>query len=90
MFLAKVIGKVVSTTKDERLIGCKLLIIKKINELGETLEDILVAVDTVGAGNGEIVLVITGSSARLMIEDNDAPIDASIVGIVDSMEVSKY
>jgi len=90
MFLAKVIGNVVSTTKDERLIGCKLLIIKKINELGETLEDTLVAVDTVGAGNGEIVLVITGSTARLMADDNSAPIDASIVGIVDSIEVSKY
>lgn len=90
MFLAKVIGNVVSTTKDERLIGCKLLIIKRIDERQETQEDILVAVDTVGAGNGEIVLVITGSTARLMADDKVAPIDASIVGIVDSIEVSKY
>ena len=90
MFLAKVIGNVVSTTKDDRLIGCKLLIIKRINERLETQEDVLVAVDTVGAGNGEIVLVITGSTARLMADDKVAPIDASIVGIVDSIEVSKY
>lgn len=90
MFLAKVIGNVVSTKKDERLVGSKLLIIKKINEHEETGEETLVAVDTVGAGNGEIVLVITGSGARLLEDNKVAPIDASIVGIVDYIEVSKY
>jgi len=89
MFLAKVIGNVVSTQKDERLIGSKLLIIKKINENGEMQEDMLVAADTVGAGNGEIVLVITGSTARLMEKDQAVPIDASIVGIVDEIVVGK-
>jgi ethanolamine utilization protein EutN len=89
MFLAKVIGNVVSTQKDERLIGSKLLIIKKINENGEMQEDMLVAADTVGAGNGEIVLVITGSTARLMEQNQAVPIDASIVGIVDEIVVGK-
>jgi len=89
MFLAKVIGNVVSTQKDERLIGSKLLIIKKINENGEMQEDMLVAADTVGAGNGEIVLVITGSTARLMEQNHAVPIDASIVGIVDEIVVGK-
>ena len=89
MFLAKVIGNVISTQKDERLIGSKLLIIKLINEFGEMQKDMLVAVDTVGAGNGEIVLVITGSGARLMEQDQAAPIDASIVGIVDDIVVGK-
>jgi len=89
MFLAKVIGNVVSTQKDERLIGSKLLIIKKINEFGEMQEDMLVAADTVGAGNGEVVLVITGSTARLMEQNQAVPIDASIVGIVDEIVVGK-
>ena len=89
MFLAKVIGTLVSTKKDERLVGSKLLIIKKINEYEEPEEDTLVAVDTVGAGNGEIVLVITGSGARLLEDNEDTPIDTAIVGIVDYIEVSK-
>ena len=89
MFLAKVIGNLVATQKDERLIGNKLLIIKKINEHEETEENTLVAVDTVGAGNGEIVLVITGSGARLLGDNKDAPIDTAIVGIVDYIEIGK-
>lgn len=89
MFLAKVIGTLVSTKKDDRLIGSKLLIIRKINEHEEEEKDTLVAVDTVGAGNGEIVLVITGSGARLLEDNKDTPIDTAIVGIVDYLEVSK-
>lgn len=89
MFLAKVIGNLVSTKKDERLVGSKLLIIKKINEKEEVEKDTLVAVDTVGAGNGEIVLVITGSGARLLVDNKDTPIDTAIIGIVDYIEVSK-
>jgi len=89
MFLAKVIGTLVSTKKDDRLVGSKLLIIKKINEYEESEKDTLVAVDTVGAGNGEIVLVITGSGARLLVDNKETPIDTAIVGIVDYIEVAK-
>ncbi|MEF9919370.1 MAG: EutN/CcmL family microcompartment protein, partial [Eubacterium sp.] len=68
MHLAKVVGNVVSTQKDSNLVGCKLLIIKKINENGEfekySSQSTAVAVDSVGAGIGETVIVTTGSTAR--------------------------
>ena len=88
MLLAKVIGNVVSTQKDERLVGYKLLIVKKVNENNEAYGEPIVVADTVGAGNGELVLIITGSGARLIENEKSAPIDASIVVIVDYIEVS--
>jgi len=88
MFLAKVIGNVVSTKKDEGLVGCKLLILKKIDESENETGEILVAVDNVGAGSGEIVLVITGSGARITDSGKTGPIDASIIGIVDYVEIN--
>lgn len=89
MYLAKVIGNVVSTKKDEGLIGCKLLILKKIDENENVIGEPLVAVDALGAGVGEIVLVITGSGARLLDSGKTGPIDASVVGIVDYVEVNR-
>ncbi|HHY36791.1 MAG TPA: EutN/CcmL family microcompartment protein [Firmicutes bacterium] len=88
MIIAKVIGNVVATKKDERLVGCKLLIIQPL-DLDNTLVDRAprVAVDIVGAGMGETVLVVEGSSARLALDKADIPIDAAVVGIVDTMEV---
>lgn len=89
MFLAKVVGNVVSTQKDEKFIGTKLLIVRKIDENRQLIGESLVAIDTVGAGNGEIVLVVTGSGARYVdTSERVIPSDASIIGIVDSVEVT--
>lgn len=88
MFLAKVVGNVVSTQKDEKFIGTKLLVVKKIDEKNQGIGEPLVAIDTVGAGNGEIVLVVTGSGARYVdTSERVIPSDASIIGIVDSVEL---
>lgn len=90
MFLAKVIGNVVSTQKDPRFSGMKLLLIQPyINKEGVlvTSGSSVVAVDSVGAGTGECVLFTQGSSARLTDMTKDKPVDAVIVGIVDSVEV---
>lgn len=87
MFLAKVRGTVVSTSKDERLVGFKLLVVQRLGVEGEYLSYPQVAVNTVGAGVGETVIVTGGSSARFAASRSDAPIDATIVGIVDSVEI---
>ncbi|MDF2879818.1 MAG: ethanolamine utilization protein EutN [Clostridiaceae bacterium] len=87
MYLGKVIGNVVSTHKDDRLVGSKFLIVKKLDENENEIGNMLIAVDTVGAGIGEKVLIITGSGARMLEDNKIAPIDASIVGIVDYIEV---
>jgi ethanolamine utilization protein EutN len=86
MFLAKVRGTVVSTSKDERLVGFKLLVVHRIGVEDEYVGLPQVAVDTVGAGVGETVIVTGGSSARVSARP-DSPIDATIVGIVDSVEI---
>ena len=87
MFLAKVRGTVVSTSKDERLVGFKLLVVQRIGVENEYVGLPQVAVDTVGAGEGETVIVTGGSSARFAAARSDAPIDSTIVGIVDSVEI---
>ena len=91
MFLAKVIGNVVATQKSPEFQGMKLLLlqpyINKENELVASGSSI-VAVDSVGAGLGECVLFTQGSSARLTHNTKGAPVDAVIVGIVDSVEVN--
>ncbi|MDR1851531.1 MAG: EutN/CcmL family microcompartment protein [Propionibacteriaceae bacterium] len=87
MFLAKVRGTVVSTQKDERLVGTKLLITQRIDVEGKYLERPNVSVDTVGAGVGETVIIAEGSSARVASGRTDSPIDSAIVGIVDTTEI---
>ena len=88
MYLAQVIGTVVSTSKDERLVGFKLLIIQRI-DIDENYVGIPeVAVDTVGAGIGAVVIVTKGSSARFAADRSDSPIDSTIVGIVDTTEIA--
>ncbi|MPM92959.1 Carbon dioxide concentrating mechanism protein CcmL [bioreactor metagenome] len=88
MFLAKVRGTVVSTSKDERLVGFKLLIIQRI-DIDENYVGIPeVAVDTVGSGIGAVVIVTKGSSARFAADRSDSPIDSTIVGIVDTTEIA--
>jgi microcompartment protein CcmK/EutM len=90
MFLAKVIGNVVATQKSPEFQGMKLLLVQpyinRDNELVASGSSI-VAVDSVGAGLGECVLFTQGSSARLTHNTKGAPVDAVIVGIVDSVEV---
>ncbi len=87
MILARIVGTVVSTHKDPRLEGKKLLIAKPISPEGADEPGYLVAVDTVGAGAGETVLVVSGSSARNAAECKDRPVDAAIVGIVDTVKL---
>ena len=87
MYLGRVIGNVVSTSKNEHLVGMKLLIVEKLTERLEREGTSEVAVDSVGAGAGEIVIVCKGSSARYVFGKGDAPVDTSIVGIVDTVEV---
>ena len=80
MLVGKVVGSVVATRKNENLVGSKFLIVEPCEGMGDGR---IVAVDNVGAGIGEIVLIATGSSARIGCEQESAPIDAAIVGIVD-------
>lgn len=86
MKICKVIGNVWATKKDEKLECAKLMLVTPLYERkGETL----IAADYVGAGIGERVLVVTGSTARYAVHKDGAPIDASIVGIVDSIEIAE-
>ena|SRR5690348_878621 len=90
MFIAKVIGNVVATEKNAKFRGMKLLLIQPYISRNSHLEvsgSSVVAVDSVGAGAGECVLFTQGSSARLTATTKDAPVDAVIVGIVDTVEV---
>ena len=87
MILGKVVGTVVATRKDERLSGSKLLLVQPVQPDGAPRGAPLVAVDTVDAGAGERVLVVSGSSARMAEGMTDRPVDAAIVGIVDTVAV---
>jgi ethanolamine utilization protein EutN len=85
MILARIVGTVVSSRKDPRLDGKPLLIVKPVTPEGVDESGYLVAVDTVAAGFRETVLVVSGSSARMAADCKDRPVDAAIVGIVDSV-----
>lgn len=94
MFIAKVIGSVVSTQKTASMTGQKLLLIEpfvlvdnhtKLQSTGRTL----VAIDTVGAGENEFVLIVQGSSARMTPETKSLPSDATAVGIIDAVHVER-
>ena len=86
MIIARILGTVVSTHKDERLKGKKLLIVKPINLDGTDQSGYLVAVDTVGAGFHERVIVVGGSSARLAEGNKDCPVDSAIIGVIDNID----
>ena len=89
MQLARVIGDVVSTIKDAQLVSHKLLLLQPIHPAaGQSVGRALVAVDTVDAGVGETVLIVSGSSARMASGMKDCPVDAAIVGIIDEIEIS--
>ncbi len=87
MLIARVIGTTVSTIKDEKLSGRKLLILRQTDETGEPSGRPYVAVDTVDAGIGDLVLTAAGSSARQTDITKDTPVDAVIMSIIDSLEV---
>jgi microcompartment protein CcmK/EutM len=87
MLIAKVIGTTVSTIKDEQLTGFKLLIVQQTDETGATFGKPYVAVDTVNAGIGDLVLTAHGSSARQTNITKDRPVDAVIMAMIDSLEV---
>jgi len=86
MYLAEVKGNVVASTKDERLIGSKLLIVQPISPSFEPYGNAIIAVDTVGAGFRDRVIIASGGSARAVFKDK-TPVDAAIVGIIDSLEM---
>ena len=87
MIIARVVGTVVATRKDERLVANKLLIARPVDPRGKAEGSYLVAVDTVDAGFGETVLIVSGSSARMASGMKDCPVDAAIVGIVDTIQI---
>lgn len=89
MILGLVVGTVVATRKDERLLGAKLLVVRAVDPQGKAESSYLVAVDTVDAGIRDRVLVVTGSSARMASGLKDSPVDAAIVGVVDSVEAQE-
>lgn len=83
MLIGKVVGSVVSTRKNENLIGNKFMIVEILKDMDKN-ETKIVAIDNIGAGVGEIVLVATGSAARIGCGVETTPVDAAIVGIVDN------
>ena len=83
MLVGKVVGTIVSTRKNEKLVGSKFMVVEPLKKMGDPNSK-MVAVDNVGAGIGEIVLIATGSAARIGCDMENAPVDAEIVGIVDS------
>ena len=87
MIIARVVGTVVATRKDERLVSSKLLIARPVDPHGKVEGTYLVAVDTVDAGFGETVLIVSGSSARMASGLKDCPVDAAIVGIIDTIQI---
>jgi len=87
MRIARVIGSAVSTVKEPSLVGHKLLLVRETDERNEVTGPVFVAADLVGAGTGELVLVSEGSAARQSDKTTNQPVDAVIMGILDSLEV---
>lgn len=87
MLLGKVTGTVVASAKDERLLDFKFLVVENVSPSAKSAPGYVVAVDAVGAGVGEVVLYAQGSSARQTVRTDKRPTDATIIGIVDTIEV---
>ena len=82
MLIGKVVGSVVSTRKSEKLIGNKFMVVELAEKMGRGGGQ-MIAIDNIGAGIGEFVLVATGSAARIGCDMENVPVDAAIVGIID-------
>jgi microcompartment protein CcmK/EutM len=89
MILGKVIGTIWATRKDEEMVGMKLQIVKHVDLDYKLKDSFVVAVDTVQAGVGDIVLVVSGSSARQTAVTKNKPVDAVIVAVVDKLDISE-
>ncbi|MCD7736229.1 MAG: EutN/CcmL family microcompartment protein [Lachnospiraceae bacterium] len=88
MRVAKVIGNIWATRKDERLSGLKLLLVQPLDIRDDSIDSVpLVAADIIGAGVGEKVIIVSGSSARSAVDNMNTPVDATVVGIVDDLEI---
>ena len=87
MQLGKIIGTIWATRKYEAVTGYKMLFVQPINSEGKNLGEPIIALDTVGAGTGEIIYYVTASEAVIPLDVDMAPVDASIVGIVDSINL---
>src|SRR5438105_4801532 len=88
MILGRVVGTCVATRKDEKLEGMKMLVVQATDVHGKAAGGVVVAVDSVGAGVDELVLFASGSSARQTQTTKDKPVDAVIMAIVDTLELS--
>ena len=83
MIIGKVSGSIVATRKNEKLVGCKLMVVDVLESMNNGCSKII-AIDNVGAGIGEVVMVAQGSAARIGCNLDNSPVDAAIVGIVDN------
>jgi microcompartment protein CcmK/EutM len=86
MVFARVVGNVVCTRKEDKLVGTKLLLVQPVDLAGAPKGNPLVAVDSVGAGEGEVVLIVQGSSARQTRQTEGSPVDCTIFAVVDTVE----
>jgi ethanolamine utilization protein EutN len=95
MILARVEGSVVATKKNPKMMGSKFLVVRPLVIDSPSAKELklgtstLVVVDSLGSGEGDYVLVVQGSSARLAADDKDSPVDAVIVGLVDTVDLGK-
>ena len=89
MRIGKIIGNVVSTRKDPKLEGFKFLIVQPHSPDGKREDNFIIAVDTVQAGTGDEVIIVQGSSARMAKGMEERPVDASIIGIIDTINITK-
>ena len=89
MIICKVVGHVWATKKEEALVGQKLMVVRELDGAGRLKGTQFVAADAVGAGVGEQVLVVEGSTARIAAGGNHLPVDCAIVGIIDTLEVER-
>lgn len=89
MIIGRVAGTVVCTKKVEELLGFKLLLVRKIDLEDKPTRDVVVAVDLVGAGAGEKVLLVSGSSSRQTTRTDKKPVDAAIIGIIDVVTIDE-
>lgn len=86
MKIAKVVGTTVCTVKESKMENSKLLLIRDVDQAGKELGTPYIALDTIGTGPDELVIVVEGSSARNVGEQMNKPVDAAIIGILDSLQ----